>query len=170
MISHIPIGVSTVMIDSVREQTDGSFEVCSGDPCIDDTKLKYNNVSSGDNKTFCSYSCWSIRRTSLLCKHFFTIIDSGIKQYSDLTILFLDHPFTNLDRDPFDDNEIDNVPDPTVINDKFKKFEEKIEGKNIPDLMDSPDFKNVNGKNSFRVSILVAINCACMRLRKFRKL
>ena len=158
------------MIDSVREQTDGSFEVCSGDPCIDDTKLKYNNVSFGDNKTFCSYSCWSIRRTSLLCKHFFTIIDSRIKQYSDLTILFLNHPFTNLDRDPFDNNEIDNVPDPTVINDKFKKFEEKIEGKTVLDLIDSPDFKDVNGKNSFCVSILVAINCTCMKLRKFRKL
>ena len=45
--------VSTLMIDSVREQTDGSFEVCSDDLGINDKKLKYN-VSFGDNETFCS--------------------------------------------------------------------------------------------------------------------
>ena len=32
--------VSTLMTDSVREQTDGSFEVYSYDPGINDTKLK----------------------------------------------------------------------------------------------------------------------------------
>ena len=32
--------VSSLMIDSLREQTDGSFEVCSDDPGTNDTKLK----------------------------------------------------------------------------------------------------------------------------------
>ena len=32
--------VSTLMINSVREQADGSFEVCSDDPGINDTKIK----------------------------------------------------------------------------------------------------------------------------------
>ena len=32
--------VSTLMTDSVREQTDGSFEVSSYDPGINETKLK----------------------------------------------------------------------------------------------------------------------------------
>ena len=86
------------MIDSIREQTDGFFEVCSNDPGINDTKLKHN-VSFGDNETFCSYSCRYFRRTRLLCKQFFAIIQSGRKQFSDLKILFLNHPFTNLDRD-----------------------------------------------------------------------
>ena len=34
--------VSTLIVDSVRKQTDGSFEVCSDYPGIDDTKLKCN--------------------------------------------------------------------------------------------------------------------------------
>ena len=34
--------VSTLIADSVRKQTDGSFEVCSDYPGIDDTKLKCN--------------------------------------------------------------------------------------------------------------------------------
>ena len=85
--------VSTLMIDSVKERTDGSFEVCSDDPGINDTKLKYN-VSFGDNETFCSCSCRDFRRTRLLCKHFFAIIESERKQFSDLTKLFLNHPLT----------------------------------------------------------------------------
>ena len=67
------------MNDSVREQTDGSFEVCSDDPGIIDTKLIYN-VSFGDNKTLRSCSCQDFRRTRLLCKLFFAIIKSGRKQ------------------------------------------------------------------------------------------
>ena len=141
--------VSTLMIDSVREQADGSFEVCSNDPGINDTKLKFN-VSFGDNETFCSCSCRDFRRTRLLCKHFFAIIESGRKQFSDLTILFLNYPFTNLDRDLFEDNK--NVPDPTLTNDKCKKCEQKIEEKHVPDIMDLSCFKNVSGKNSFYVS------------------
>ena len=99
--------VSTLMIDSVKERSDGFFEVCSDDPGINDTKLKYN-VSFGDIETFCTCSCRDFRRTRLLYKHFFTIIESGRKQFSDLTILFLNHPFTNLDRDLFEDNQIDS--------------------------------------------------------------
>ena len=140
--------VSTLMIDSVREQTNGSFKVCSDDPGINDTKLNYN-VSFGDNETFRCCSCRDFRRTRLLCKHFFAIIESGRKQSSELTILFLNHPFTNLDRGLFNDNEIDNVADPTLIKDKWKKCEEKIEEKHVPDIMDSSDFENASGKNSF---------------------
>ena len=142
--------VSTLMIDSVKEQTDGSFEVCSDDPSINDTKLKYN-VSFGDKETFCSCSCRDLRRTRLLCKHFFVIIESGRKQLSDLAKLFLNHPFTNLDRGLFEDNEIDNVAYPTLRKDKWRKCEEKIEEKHVPDKMGSSDFKNASGKNSLWV-------------------
>ena len=50
-----------------------------------------------------------------------------------------------------EDNEIDNVPDPTLINGKFKKCEEKVEEKHVPDMMESSDFENTSGKNSFWV-------------------
>ena len=102
------------MTDSAREQTDGSFEVCSGDPGIIDTKLIYN-VSFGDNETLCSCSCQDFRRTRLLCKLFFAIIKSGRKQFSDLTKLFLNHRFTNLDGGLFKDNEIGNVADLNLV-------------------------------------------------------
>ena len=131
------------MIDSVRERADGSFEVCSGDPDINDAKLKYN-VSFGDKETFCSCSCQDFRRTRLLCKHFLAIIERRRKQFSDLTILSLNHPFTNLERSY-------NVPDPTLINDKCKKCEEKIEENHLPDMMDSSDVENGSCKNSFWV-------------------
>ena len=70
-----PQRVSILMTDFVREQTDGSFEVCSDDPGTNDTKLKYN-VSFGDYETFCSCLCRDLRRKRLLCKYFFTIIES----------------------------------------------------------------------------------------------
>ena len=89
--------VSTLMINSVREQTDGSFEVFFDDSGINDTKLKYN-VSFGGNETFSSCSCRDFRRTRLLCRNFFAIIESGRKQFSDLTKLFLNHPYTNLNK------------------------------------------------------------------------
>ena len=111
-------------------------------------QLKYN-VSFGDNETFCSCSCWDFRRTRLLCKHFFPIIESGRKQFNNLTKLFLNYPFTNLDRDLFKENEIDNVAYPALITDKWKKCEEKIEEKHVVDIMDSWDFENASGKNSF---------------------
>ena len=132
------------MTDSAREQTDGSFEVCSGDPGIIDTKLIYN-VSFGDNETLCSCSCQDFRRTRLLCKLFFAIIKSRRKQFSDLTKLFLNHRFTNLDRCLFKDKEIDNVADPTLVKYKWKKYEEKIEEKHVPDIMDLSDLENAIG-------------------------
>ena len=137
--------MSTLMIDFIREPTDGSFEVCSDEPGINETKLKYN-VFFGHNETFRSCSCRDFRRTRLLCKHFFAIMESGRKQFSDLTKLFLNHPFTNLDRGLFEHNEIDNVADPTLIKDKWKKCEGKIEERHVPDIMDSSDFENASGK------------------------
>ena len=97
-------------------QTHESFAVCPNDPGINDIKLKYN-VSFGDNETFCSCSYRDFKRTRPLRKHFFAIIENEMKELSDLKTLFLNHPFTNLDRDLFENTEID-VPDTTLINDK----------------------------------------------------
>ena len=60
----------------------------------------------------------------------------------------MNHPFTNFNRDLFEENETD-VPDPTLINEKCKKCEEKIEEKHVPDLMDLSDLENTSSKNSF---------------------
>ena len=111
-------------------------------------QLKYN-VSFGDNEAFYSCSCWDFRRTRLLRKHFFPIIENGRKQFSNLTKLFLNYPSTNLDRDLFKENEIDNVAYPALIKHKWKKCEGKIEEKHVVDIMDSSDFENASGENSF---------------------
>ena len=63
----------------------------------------------------------------------------------------MNHPFTNLDIDLFQYNEINNVANPTLVNDKCKTCDEKIEEKHVPDLIDSSDFENACGKNSFWV-------------------
>ena len=163
--------MSTLMIDTVKEQTDGSFEVFSDDPGISDTKLKYN-VSFGDHETFCSCSCRDFRRTKLLCKHFFAIIDSRIKQFSDLTKLFL-NSFTNLDRGLFEDNEINNVADPTLIKDNWKKCKEKIEEKHVIDIMDLSDFENASGNSFCFFSISYSGSdkfLFCLRLCEFDEL
>ena len=129
------------------------------------------NVSFGDNETLYSCSCQDFRRTRLLCKHFFAIIKSGRKQFSDLTKLFPNHRFTNLDRGLFKDNEIYNVADPTLVKDKWKKFEEKIEEKHIPDTMDLSDLENASGFFSVSYSgsdtFLFAGNC--VNLVNYRK-
>ena len=52
-------------------------------------RLKYR-VDFGDKDRFCSCTCNDYRRNRMLCKHFFTVIDSVIE-------LFLEHPCINLD-------------------------------------------------------------------------
>ena len=103
------------------------------------------NVSFGDNETLCSCSCQDFRRTRLLCKLFFAITKSGSKQFNDLTKFSLNHVFTNLDRGLFKDNEIDNIADLTLVKYKWKKYEEKIEDKHVPDIMDLSDLENASG-------------------------
>ena len=84
--------VSTLMIDSVREQTDGSFEVFSDDAGINDIKLKYNvSFALEITKLFVA------AHVEILDKNTSLLSESGRKQSSDQTKLFLNHPFTNLD-------------------------------------------------------------------------
>ena len=71
---------------------------------------------------------------------------------SDLTKLFLNHRFTNLDRGLFKDNEIDNVADPTLVKYKRKKYKENIEDKHVPDIMDLSDLENASGYFSISYS------------------
>ena len=96
--------VSTRMIESVREAADGSFFVSSDDPGISDEVKEYN-VVFGNQETFCSCTCRDYRRTRLLCKHFFAVIDSNKRQFHEISPLFLNHPFTNLDNGLFGENE-----------------------------------------------------------------
>ena len=97
--------VSTRMIESVKETANGVFCVLSDDPGISNEEKEYT-VVFGDQETFCSCTCRDFRRTRLLCKHFFAVIESNKKQFHDISQLFRDHNFTNLDGGLFGNNEV----------------------------------------------------------------
>ena len=97
--------VSTRMIESVKETVKGVFRVLSDDPGISSEKKEYT-VVFGDKETFCSCTCRDFRRTRLLCKHVFAVIESNKKQFHDISQLFRDHHFTNLNDGLFGNNEV----------------------------------------------------------------
>ena len=97
--------LSTRMIESVKETVNGVFRVLSDDSGIINEEKEYT-VVFGDKETFCSCTCRDFRRTQFLCKHFFAVIESNKKQFHDISQLFRDHHFTNLDDGLFGNNEV----------------------------------------------------------------
>ena len=97
--------VSTRMIESVKETVNGVFRVLSDDPGISNEEKEYT-VVFGDQETFCSCICQDFRRTRLLCKHFFTVIESNKKQFHDISQLFRDHHCTNLENGLLGNTEV----------------------------------------------------------------
>ena len=79
--------------------------VLSDDSGISNEETEYT-VVFGDQETFCSCACRDFRRTRLLCKHFFAVIESNKKQFHNISQLFRDHNFTNLDDGLFGNNEV----------------------------------------------------------------
>ena len=86
------------MTESVKETVNGLFRVLSDDPGIRNEAKEYT-VVFGDQETFCSCTCRDIRRTRIICKHFFAVIESNKKQFQDISQLFRDHHFTNWTKD-----------------------------------------------------------------------
>ena len=97
--------VSTRIIESVKETANGVFCVLSDDPGISNEEKEYS-VVFGDQETFCGCTYRDFRRTRLLCKHFFADFESNKKQFHDISQLFGDHSFTNLDDGLFVNNEV----------------------------------------------------------------
>ena len=93
------------MTESVKETVNGVFRVLSDDPGISSEEKEYT-VVFGDQETFCSCTWRDFRRTRLLYKYFFTAIESNKKQFHDISQLFRDHHFTNLDDGLFGNNEV----------------------------------------------------------------
>ena len=84
------------MIKSVKETVNGVFRALPDDLGISNEEKEYT-VVFGVQETFCSCTCRDFRRTRLLCKHFFAVIESNKKQFHYISQLFRDHHFTNLD-------------------------------------------------------------------------
>ena len=79
---------------------------------------KYHTVYFGDNVNFCSCSCKEFRKARILCKHIITVVSVAKKTFTDLSILYLEHPLTNLNEDlfqNFQENEGPRQVDSTKI-------------------------------------------------------
>ena len=55
------------------------------------------SVDFGSADRFSSCTCLSFRKYRVLCKHFFIIIEKGVRQFSDVSPLYRTHPFVILD-------------------------------------------------------------------------
>ena len=73
-------------------------------------KNKYHTVYFGDNVNFCSCSCKEFRKTRMLCKHIITVVLVGKKTFINLSVLYLEHPLTNLDEALFENFQENNGP------------------------------------------------------------
>ena len=56
-------------------------------------------VNFGDEETICSCECMNFKRYRLPCKHFFAVFKSKWGSFHDVSPLFLNHPYTNIDFD-----------------------------------------------------------------------
>ena len=82
-------------INSVEIVGENVFHVTSSD--LSSThRLKYR-VDFGDKDRFCSCTCNEYLRNRMLCKHFFTVIDNSESNFYNISKLFLEHPYINLD-------------------------------------------------------------------------
>ena len=50
---------------------------------------------------FCSCTCKEFRKTKILCKHIIAVVLVGKKTFMDLSVLYLEHPLPNLEKDLF---------------------------------------------------------------------
>ena len=88
--------VTDEMRSSVEESVNNTFMVKSASD-----NNKYHTVYFGDDVNFCSCSCKEFRKTRMLFKHIITVVLVDKKTFTDLSVLYLEHPLTNLDEDLF---------------------------------------------------------------------
>ena len=63
------------------------------------TEIKTYCVDFGTRGNFLHFSCPWFRRNRSLCKHFFAVIDSGYREFEDLTPLYRNHPLHTIGTD-----------------------------------------------------------------------
>ena len=99
MVSDILDEISRVtdeMRSSVEESNNNTFMVKSAS---DNTN--YHTVYFGDNVNFCLSTCKEFCKTGMLYKNIITVVLVGKKTFSDLSVLYLEHPLMNLHEDFF---------------------------------------------------------------------
>ena len=56
-------------------------------------------VNFGNDNFICSCECKSFKHNRLPCKHFFAVFESEVGHFHELSPLYLNHPYTNIDYD-----------------------------------------------------------------------
>ena len=71
------------------------FAVQSVSPTSNETNMYI--IKFGDKDTICSCECGSFKHDRLLCKHFFAVFESKLGDFGDISPLYINHPYTNID-------------------------------------------------------------------------
>ena len=99
--------VSPAMIESVQPMP------TVGQNSTHSTEMKTYCVDFGTKKNFLRCSCSWFRRKLSLCKRFFAVIDSGYREFEDLTTLYRNHSLHTINTNLF---QFENDDTPLVKN------------------------------------------------------
>ena len=127
-----------------------TFKVNHNEECT--SIRKEYKVLLGNESKFCSCNCHDFCRYRMLCKHFFTIFNSNLAKFDDLSPLFLNHPYMILDHSMFGNNNemIDSptwkdenpsnkmVEEVDKVNNEFPENTETIDTNHLDDFNAKP--------------------------------
>ena len=106
-------------------------------------------VDFGDKDQFCSCTCNGYRRNRMLCKHFFTVIDSSRSNFHNISKLFLEHPYINLDSALFERK----TNEKTIVSNTETKFGNHKEESSPKLLENDCPVEDVNAHMDFQLPL-----------------
>ena len=65
---------------------------------LTELKKKEYDFGFGNKRRYCSCTCPDFKNNSLICKQFFVVIEGNHRKFNDISPLFRDHVWINLDR------------------------------------------------------------------------
>ena len=87
--------VDHAMIRSVETINNTRYSVKSSDWI--ELKKKEYVVDFGNEQRYCSCTCPDFKNNRMICKHFFAVIEGNHRTFNDISQLFRDHVWINLD-------------------------------------------------------------------------
>ena len=79
------------------------------------SEMKTYCVDFGTKENFLRCSCPWFRRNRSLCKHFFAVIDSGYREFEDLTPLYINYSWHTIDTDLFNSENDDTTLERKIL-------------------------------------------------------
>ena len=87
--------VNHAMIRSVEPINSTCYSAKSSD--LTELKKKEYIVDFGNEQRYCSCTCPDFKNNRMICKHFFAVIEGNHRTFNDISQLFRDHVWINLD-------------------------------------------------------------------------